>query len=310
VSKEQTRGVMKSIPARRILALGRAILPMWVKSSLRFFVYPFLFSDWTSVYRYLWTTLKTPRSTKSITPVELRIRSLAGSSMAIRPGTTDGRVVYNAFFGQYHLPPREVRERLIRKPGLILDLGCNIGCTLAHFLTLFSSANVIGVELDAENAALCRENVARYGSRCRLIEGAVWIEDGWVEYTRSPGREEDLSIGRFLGPGTGNRKTGGIRRTSEDRAVVVTQAISLNTLISNLPSDSLVDYVKMDVEGAEKRLLRSNAEWTRRVSCLKVELHDYPPSDCISDLARLGFTAWKDGWHPHCVVGIRTVRDG
>ena len=283
---------------------------MWVKSSLRFFVYPFLFSDWTSVYRYLCIIVKTPPAPKSITPIELRIRSLAGSSLAIRPGTTDGRVIYNAFFGQYHLPPQEVRQRLIRRPSLILDLGCNIGCTLAHFLHLFSAAQVIGVELDAQNAALCRANVARYGSRCRVITGAVWIEDGWVEYTRWVGREEGLAIGRFLGENRESGKAGAAGETSEDRAVVVTQAISVNTLISNLPSDSLVDYIKMDVEGAEKSLLRSNTEWTKRVACLKVELHGYPPSDCMSDLERLGFTAWRDDWHPHCVVGMRTFVDG
>jgi hypothetical protein len=37
------------------------------------------------------------------------------------------------------------------------------------------------------------------------------------------------------------------------------------------------DYVKMDIEGAERRLARENNGWLQRVGSIKVEVHGTLP---------------------------------
>jgi hypothetical protein len=87
------------------------------------------------------------------------------------------------------------------------------------------------------------------------------------------------------------------------------RAYSLNTLIARLCEAARpVDYMKMDIEGAERDVLRCNTEWAARVRSVKIELHgDYSKRDCIRDLEQLGFKAWADNHHASCAVGIREL---
>jgi hypothetical protein len=51
-----------------------------------------------------------------------------------------------------------------------------------------------------------------------------------------------------------------------------------------------VDFVKMDIEGAEAQVLRRATEWAERVRSIKVEVHrTYSVSDGANDLRALGF---------------------
>jgi Methyltransferase FkbM domain len=66
-----------------------------------------------------------------------------------------------------------------------------------------------------------------------------------------------------------------------------------------------VDYVKMDVEGAEEQLLRSD-DWSECVRAIKVEVHEpYTVDDCRSDLHRLGFLVRLDDACSTSVIGVR-----
>jgi FkbM family methyltransferase len=46
----------------------------------------------------------------------------------------------------------------------------------------------------------------------------------------------------------------------------------VNSLVDSLGWDR-VDFVKMDIEGAEREVLRRNTRWTLRVHSIKVEAH-------------------------------------
>jgi hypothetical protein len=68
----------------------------------------------------------------------------------------------------------------------------------------------------------------------------------------------------------------------------------------------------MDVEGAERRLLRENADWLREVRSIKVVHGSYRPADCITDLESLGFDVHEvrqPRWPPSrgrpCLSGVR-----
>jgi FkbM family methyltransferase len=210
----------------------------------------------------------------------LRLRPLGGREVIVRAGTSDAGTVWGTFARRYHLPPSELGE-----PQAIWDLGANIGLTMAHFAHLFPRAYVLGVELDADNVTLARRNVADWGDRCQVIHAAVWGSDGEVRYRGWPGGTSNYQV-TSAGEGTPVR------------------AVSLAGLMRE--HGGPVDYLKIDVEGAERELLGDGAGWASQVRCVKVELHgDYSVADCERDLRRLGFEAWPDPDHWACVIGLR-----
>ena len=110
-------------------------------------------------------------------PAGLRLRALGGHRVLVRPGTSDLDTVWGTFGRRYHLPPADLGT-----PHTIWDLGANVGLTMAHFAFLFPHARVLGVELDGENVALARQNLAPWSDRCEVIHAAVWSTDGEVRY--------------------------------------------------------------------------------------------------------------------------------
>lgn len=221
------------------------------------------------------------------TEVELRIGHLSGRSVWVREGTADVDTVWDVFIHRYHRPPARVQRRGI---SLVWDLGANIGLTMADLAVEFPDARVIGVEMDAANAALARRNFESWDDRAQLIEAAAWPEDGETWYHRWPGA---TSAYYAHAPTPGEEPQGPVVPT-----------LSLDTLLER--TGGPVSYVKMDVEGAERELLTRNTDWAGEVGCIKVEVHgDYTVDDCARDLERLGFRARRDRRHKAAVLGER-----
>jgi FkbM family methyltransferase len=246
-------------------------------------------ADLESVRRWLRIRATGPREV-----VELRLRQLDGERFRLRAGTADVWALPDTYLPPDHLPPAQVNDERVR---LIWDLGANIGSSMAHLAVRYPRARIVGVELDADNAALCRENVAPWADRCELLNAAVWIRDGEVRYQR-----DGLDALSFRIQESADGETAGD---------AVTPAWSLDTLLGRCGEGAVVDYVKMDVEGAEQQLLREHTDWAASVRAIKVEVHEpYTPEACIEDLRRLGFTAQLDpGWRRRLgkppVVGVR-----
>jgi FkbM family methyltransferase len=213
------------------------------------------------------------------TPVSLRVDGTT-LDLFLRPRSSDPIVVTETFVGRYHLPP--IPFARVRT---ILDLGANIGLTMAHLAVLCPNARVIGVELDQQNIELARRNLARWGDRCTLIAGAVWIRDERLGYRLAEGEECGAALAA----------EGGLD----------VQGLTLDTLLTSIGWEA-VDYVKMDIEGAERAVLKQNTDWAGRVLSIKVETHGaYSRRECAADLERLGFTVSADPRHPAAVSGVR-----
>jgi FkbM family methyltransferase len=212
---------------------------------------------------------------------QLRIRALGGHPVLVRPGTSDLSIVWTTFARRYHLPPPEIGA-----PGIIWDLGANIGLTMAHFACLFPQARVLGIELDEHNVSMARQNVAAWSDRCEVIHAAVWPGDGEVRYL-----------------GWGGTSHFQVRDAPEGTPV---RALSLATLLRERRES--VDYLKVDIEGAERAVLQDGSTWAQNVRCVKVELHgDYGVEDCEADLRRLGYRTLPDLAHVTSVIGIRAA---
>jgi FkbM family methyltransferase len=214
-------------------------------------------------------------------PVSVRMRALGGHRITLRPGTTDAEMLRDTFRDNVHLPPPAVSARGVKA---ILDLGANVGVTVADNARRFPNARIVAVELDAGSAAAARRNTAPWADRVTILQGAVWHEDGQVPYTSEPGNEHGL-------------RAGGGTSTAP--------AYSMETILSLL--DGRVDYVKMDIEGVEARLLSGEAgRWLARVDSISLQVHDdYTLSDCARDLEAAGFTARIDPRRKDYIVGVR-----
>jgi FkbM family methyltransferase len=180
--------------------------------------------------------------------------------------------------GQFHLPPGNMA------PLRIWDLGANIGLTAIHFASLYREARITAVEAEPGLAEIARLNAKPYGGRVEIIEAAVW-----------PVRQS-LCFSVQHGDEYGGKVT-------ESQSDIQVAGIPLNELMAE---DQQVDYLKMDIEGAEARVLRESTQWARKVGCIKVEVHgDYTVDACRADLERLGFQTSVDNRHWACVVGTR-----
>src|SRR3954463_5702055 len=87
-------------------------------------------------------------------------------------------------------------------------------------------------------------------------------------------------------------------------------ALSLNTLLEQSGgAETVIDYVKMDIEGAEARVLKENVEWAERARAIKVEVHEpYSVEGCTEDLRRLGFETHPLPTRRGGVTGLRRGR--
>jgi len=138
----------------------------------------------------------------------------------------------------------------------------------------FPRAKIVGVELDPDNAELARRNLAPIADRSELVEGAVWTEPGTLTYG-IPETQVDGEDGF---------------RVDEDGAGSA-EAITLDDLLARFGPP---DYVKMDIEGAEREVLRRNTGWASPIARIGVEYHrPYTPEDCEADLRTLGFASFE-----------------
>lgn len=187
----------------------------------------------------------------------VRVKALP-QPLAIRPGSTDGSVVWSILAGATHLP-------LATVPSLVWDLGANIGVAAADIHARFPAATVVAVEPDPENAQLARRNAPS----CEIIQAAVWTATQPLRFESVPTRETGAKVS----------ESGGLE----------VQGLSLDDLAARTGPP---DFVKMDVEGAERRLLNGPCLWSASVREIRVECHgSYAPADCARDLERLGFAA-------------------
>jgi FkbM family methyltransferase len=123
----------------------------------------------------------------------------------------------------------------------VIDAGANIGC-FSRYAYLNGAAQVISFEPSPGNLECLRENVPD----ADIIEAGVWDRETVLSF----------STGLAANPGSHHVCEDG----SGDTSIPVT---SIDAVASKLGLTRL-DYIKMDVEGAEVRALQGGAESIRR----------------------------------------------
>ncbi|HWF09888.1 MAG TPA: FkbM family methyltransferase [Bryobacteraceae bacterium] len=168
-------------------------------------------------------------------------------------GSSDSDCFHQIFVGEEYAAVRNLPN--VR---LVLDLGANAGFASAYFLNCFPDCQVVAVEPDDENAAICESNLRTYGKRARVLRGAAWSE-----CTR-------LRLRNDFGDG---RSWALQAAPAEDGAGAI-QAWDVATIIE-MTGLSAVDLLKVDIEKGELAVFDKSARhWLPRIRNICIELHD------------------------------------
>lgn len=167
---------------------------------------------------------------------------------------------------------RDYFFRAETKPPFILDCGSNVGLSVLYFKRLFPDSRVIAFEPDPQTFALLEKNAATNGWRnVELHNRAVFSTAGPVDFRYDP-----------AAPGS-------VCNSVRSEVMPATQTVEAVTLSSYIEGE--VDFLKLDVEGAEMAVLEEVAQSgkLRQIRELVVEYHHHlaPAEDRFSELLRL-----------------------
>lgn len=212
--------------------------------------------------------------------------------ITIRKNFVDKDVVFYVLQEQYHLPPT---EPILRSNPIILDLGSNIGLTVAHMKQLYPLAKIIGYEMNQENFLLAVTNTQEYPD-VQKVNTAVWIEDATVSYANEANFDSYAIVSKA------NR--------NKNSQLVTVPCLQLSSIFKNHNLD-FVDYLKMDIEGAEVSILEaSDLSWMQKVGAMNIEMHLDNEADLDQFkliIEQQGFKVWKDNKHWSSIFAVREL---
>lgn len=206
---------------------------------------------------------------------KISVKGASTNPMLVRPGTMDAITLWDVFYEKFHMPMSDLVCN-----GWIISLGANVGYATAHLAHQFPNAKIVAVELDRDNAIMAEKNTAQLRDRCHIVNAAVWVTDD-EEINYGGDDVHDLSI---------------IQDRVDAASQKVAKTVTIKKLMEDFNIDS-VDYLKMDIEGAEAELMNGDTSWLEHVRAINIEVHT-PPADYDTIqgiLERNGFDCVKSG---------------
>jgi FkbM family methyltransferase len=235
---------------------------------------------------FIFYNTKDDKNNDAKTLVPVRLRKPTHRVVYIRKfNQTDKGVFRYTFFKGYHLPPLP-----LNKDCTILDLGANIGLTMVDFKQTYPHCKIWGFEMDKANYLLAQKNIDGLND-CWVENKAIWHEAGIVQYATNV-EVDAYNISE--------------QPKVNDATYQEVEAWSLEDVFEKY-NLTKVDYIKMDIEGAEKSVLRTGKRnWLKKVNCLNIEIHD-PTflSEAMQILESFGFSCRKDDNHWSAVLAVR-----
>jgi len=144
----------------------------------------------------------------------------------------------------------EVYKQLLPQNPYIIDCGANIGLSVIYLKQMFPDARIIAFEPDEKNFNLLQENIKSFGYKnVQALKEAVWIENTTLQFAG-----EGSMSSRILGEIPEN--------------TISVKAIRLKDYL-----DKPIDFLKIDIEGAEYQVIVDIADQLHHVNNLFLEYH-------------------------------------
>ncbi len=213
-----------------------------------------------------------------------------GTVVTIRTGLAQGmrwrryhRYVNGYWIGQYEWPIQQAMRREPEKGHVLYDLGANAGfLSLVGCCLVGNSGCVVSFDPDPDNCESMRQQIELNGlDNWIVVKRAVSSEPGRLAFARTK-------------PGA---LTGHIGDPTEDEEVIGAEVMTLDMALESFPCPQ---FIKMDVEGAEVRVLQGA---TRMISEVRpvwlVELHGREYAEEVAGiLAKAEYSLFSiDGTH-------------
>jgi FkbM family methyltransferase len=168
---------------------------------------------------------------------------------------------------------------------VILDCGANIGISVLNYKRHFPKAKIVAFEPDPEFAPVLHRNLQKNGAAdVEVVEAAVWMEDGEAKWYC-----EGID---------------GSKLVASDQADTRTVTVRTIDLAHYLTDE--VDLIKLDIEGAEYRVVTALGDKLRVVRNMAIECHVHfadvtPLASMLATLTAAGFkvavnslSSWRD----------------
>lgn len=150
----------------------------------------------------------------------------------------------------------------------IIDCGSNIGLSIIYFKSLYPQAQIVGFEPDPNLFEILKFNLKQFNiTNVELHKKAILDSAQWVSFHSQGG-----SSGQVL--------TDGANTKGANNSVIEVEAVSLKPFLH-----TKVDFLKIDIEGAEYRVLESIKDSLHLVDKLFIEYHSF--SDAPQNLSHL-----------------------
>ena len=184
----------------------------------------------------------------------------------IRDGTSDYAVFEQIFrteeFNISTAPQfawiRAAYDRLIAagETPLVIDCGANIGLSTLYFALHLPAARIVGIEPARDNAQLARKNT-QHNPLIEIVEAAVY----------------DRETGLALVDPHAEKFAYRVQEAQAGEQGTIA-AVTIDGLMRRYGATRNL-IVKVDIEGGEDTLFRSNTDWLDRTDLLIAETHDW-----------------------------------
>lgn len=166
---------------------------------------------------------------------------------------------------------------------VIVDVGAHVGLSVAYFKQLYPNSRIVALEPNPTSFQLLNENIKlNQWQQVEPLQKAVWSKTGQVIEMY-----QDVSEDRWLSTSGVIKGAWNFLQSSQSYKA---ETVYLNDLIQGK-----VDLLKLDVEGAEQRVLVGPSQGLAQVERLIFEYHPVRVgqnylSKIQDHLERLGFT--------------------
>lgn len=153
-----------------------------------------------------------------------------------------------------------------RPAPMILDGGSNIGLSVLYFKYAYPQARIIAFEPDREVLPILRENLERNKLEgVQIVEAALHTRAGHAAWHTA--QDFDGALAEYAGP----QAPAGTHQPGAGGAPTGVATVRLHDYL-----EGPIDFLKLNIEGAEVDVLADCGDRLRQVQALSVEYHHLP----------------------------------
>ncbi len=180
---------------------------------------------------------------KHLSPGKIRIHKLFGKPISFYNST-------ELLHGLKEIFVDEIYKQNLSSMPYIIDCGAHIGLSIIYLKHLFPQATIIAFEPDENNFELLKNNIKNFGfEKVEVRQEAVWIENATIQFASEGSMTSHIS-------------------DNNPEKTIPVKAIRLKDYICKP-----VDFLKIDIEGAEYQVMIDISDRLHFVNHLFLEYH-------------------------------------